>query len=361
MARDPNKTARNAAISKLTEELKRIQTLTFDEIDLKTEASLNAYIGSKAGEYLDLKTDIIRSPEEFISKWLQGLVNGVDNKRGSRFDFMAQLLRDPLKIYFRQYCELFLRRSFLRHYDELSKTRPTDDDSFYWFGINNANYGLFITPRFNKIIGNWENDKSEIRAFSETYWTIGHILKTGLCYPNENKKYEFSKISDYLNFFYSQVRLTKSQYQIDIANKYIEYVLASENPLKIPLLIPEVRYNGVGNRHIYRLDFLIINPYSMDKIGIEISPWSTHGQLSGKRKTLIELNQEAKGNFENEIGKIKSYFNKFNIYTLIYTDRDVADIDNLFCDIKRFLNPKLPPAELSLNLIQEYFDKKNCW
>jgi hypothetical protein len=354
--RDPNKTARNKAISKMKLELRNILDNTLNELDLDNERSLNAYIGSKAGEYIDLKQEVIKSPEEYISKWLKGLDEGVNNDYGSKFTFMHELLRDSSKPYFKKYCELFLRRSFLKHYDELCKVRPTDEQSYYWFGINDAHYGLFISPRFNNIIGNWENDKSEIRAFSETYWTIGHILQTGVCFPEAEKKYSFSKVSDYLDFFYSQVRLTKSPYQIGIAEKYIEYVNNSTKQSQIPLLIPEMRYNGFGRKHTYRLDFLIINPYTMDKIGIEISPWSTHGKLSGKKKTLIELNEEAKNNFEKEIGKIKSYFSKFNIYTLVYTDKDVADINQTFSEIERFLNPAEPPEQLSLNLIQEYFD-----
>jgi hypothetical protein len=355
--RDPNKTARNIAINQIKEELRSLLDSVMYEIDKDSESSVNAFIGSKADDYLDLKNEVIKSPEEYVSKWLAGLDKGVKEDLGGRFRNMHDLLKDPGNKGFRKYCELFLRRSFLKHYDELSKARPIDDESFYWFGVNDAHYGLFITPRFNPVLNNWENDKSEIRAFSETYWTVGHILKTGLCYPNENRKYEFSMVDDYLNFLYSQVRLTKSEYQLSIANKYIEYVKSSEAPEKIPLLIPEIRYDGAGRKHTYRLDFLIINPYTLDKIGIEISPWSTHGLLSGKHKTLIELNDEARANFEKENKKIKSYFNKFNIYTLIFTDSELADMDSVFKEIKKFLNPIAPPVQLSLDLIQDYFNR----
>lgn len=41
-----------------------------------------------------------------------------------------------------------------------------------------------ITPRFKN--GNWENDVSEIRHFRQDYFTIGHILETGLVIPYLN-------------------------------------------------------------------------------------------------------------------------------------------------------------------------------
>ncbi|MCK9205162.1 MAG: hypothetical protein M0P58_12115 [Bacteroidales bacterium] len=355
--RDPNRTARIITIQKMKLELRSILTQTLMEVSMNSESSLNAFIGSKADDFIELKTEVIRTPEEYVSKWIQGLDQGVKNGFTGRFKTMHDLLKNPRKRNFRQYCELFLRRSFLRHYEELAKVRPIDEESIYWFGINDAHFGLFITPRFNKLLDNWENDKSEIRAFRHTYWTIGHILATGICYPNENRKYIFSQIEDYLSFFYSQVRLTKSFYQLGIAERYIEFVRNSANPENIPLLIPEIRYDGEGRKHTYRLDFLIINPYTMDKIGIEISPWSTHGKLSGKHKTLIELNDEARANFEKEIKKIKSYFNKFNIYTLVYTDTELANLDILFKEVEKFLMPNEPPVQLSLNLIQEYFDR----
>ncbi|MNE26127.1 hypothetical protein D3C80_1194790 [compost metagenome] len=93
----------------------------------------------------------------------------------------------------------------------------------------------------------------------------------------------------------------------------------------------------------------------MDKVGFELSPWSTHGKLSGKNKTLIELNKEAQQNFENEIQKMKAYYKKFNIYTIIYSDSDLQDVNKIFQDMMKYLSPAEPPTQLSLNLIDEYF------
>ncbi len=341
----------------MKEELRAILPLTLPETDRDNEASLNAFIGHKAEYFLDLKNEVIRSPEEYVSKWLQGLTKQLEDGAQGAILKMHDYLVDPQKPNFRKYCELFLRRSFLKHYDELSKKRPREDEANYWFGLNDAQHGLFVTPRFNSN-NEWENDKSEIRAFNKVYWSIGHVLETGLCFQGENRIYNFPDLDSYLNFFYNQVRLTKSSYQLEIASKYIEFVKASPHPEKVPLLIPEMRFNSEKRDHEHRLDFLIINPYTMDKIGFEISPWSSHGRLSGKDKTLKELNADALGNFEKEVNKMKKYYKKFNIYTVIFTDSDLEDIDKVFNEMKKYLSPVEPPEQLSLNLIDEYFGIK---
>lgn len=325
------------------------------EIGYVREQSLNAYIGSKAADFINLKTEIIRSPEEYISKWLQGLQKALVGLNKYRAQKMQEFLKNPKNEFFRKYVEQFLRRSFLKHYDELAKARPEDQEAYYWFGVNDAHYGLFVSPRFNNSIGNWENDKSEIRVFKKKYWTLGHVLETGLCYPFDPTFYKFTNISDYLNFFLGQVRLTKSQYQIEIAKRYIKIVNDSDFPEDIPLLIPELRFDGPNKFHTHRLDFLIVNPYTMDKIGIEISPWSTHGKLSGRYKTLKQLNVEARENWEAEIKMSKSYLKKYNVITQFYSDSELSDLDKVFREISYYLNPSSPPEHLSLNLIQEYF------
>ena len=50
---------------------------------------------------------------------------------------------------------------------------------------------------------------------------------------------------------------------MEIAKKYCELVLSSKQPYEIPLLIPELRYGGLQTQHRYRLDFTIINPYTL--------------------------------------------------------------------------------------------------
>jgi len=350
--RDPNVTARNKTIKSMTEDLKELQPKVFPEVGRANEQSLNAYIGSKADEFIDLKNEVITTPEEYVHLWLKGM-----EKASKRYEQeIKSHLKDPKNENFRKYTYIFLRRSFLKHYNELHKKRPDVDSAEIWFGVNDAHYGLFVTPRWNGEC--WENDKSEIRAVRFKYWTIGHVLETGLCVPDENDKYEFTEITDYLDFFKAQVRLTKSKYQVELANRYIEYVNNSEQQLDVPLLIPELRYDGSGRKHKYRLDFMLINPFTMEKIGFEISPWSTHGKLSGKDKTLIQLNKEALENFEKEMKKIREYYKKFKVPIFHFSDSDLVDMDNVWNEMSDYLNTGEPPKQLEMGMFTDYFG--NC-
>lgn len=355
--RDPNKSARNKTVEQMKQQLRTILPDTLLEVGRDSEASLNAFIGSKTGDFINTYHDVIRTPDEYITKWLEGLEKGLADGKQGRWIKMYEHLKNKQNKKFREYTELFLRRSFLKHYDEYARVRPKEDESEIWFGLNDADYGLLITPWFHD--GKWRNDRSEIRVFPEAYWTIGHVLKTGVCIDGTKRPITFSNISDLLSFMYAQIRLTKSHYQIGLYDRYIEYVERSANPLQIPFLIPELRYNS-GKKHQYRLDFLVINPYTMDKIGIELSPWSTHGKFSGTsssgvKRTINEMNDIAKESFEKDAEKTRSYFKKYNIVTLTYTDKNLGDLDGLFAELLKFLNPSQPPAQLSLHLIDDYF------
>lgn len=132
----------------------------------------------------------------------------------------------------------------------------------------------------------------------------------------------------------------------------------SANPLAVPLLIPELRYEGRATKHKYRLDFCVINPISMQKTGFELSPWSTHGELTGtKGKTQKEINAEASANFEKEMKKHKQYYKRYGIFSLVYTDTDLSDIDAVFAHIEDCLDPKAVNAQLNFHLLSSFFEK----
>jgi hypothetical protein len=250
---------------------------------------------------------------------------------------------------------LFLKRSYLKHFDELSRVRPDLSDAEIWIGQNKADYGLLITPRFRK--GVWQNDRSEIRHFPRLYWTIGHVLESGLVVNGDPDKIEFPTVKAYLTFFKNTlVRASGSPYEKEIARRYIKFVLAASNPEKVPLLIPEYRYEGSAAKHKYRLDFCIIDPYSMRKVGYELSPWSTHGYLHKiGGLTQAKINEMAKDNFEKEMHKHRSFFKKHDIYALIYTDKQLADIDALFKDMEQYLNPVDKVVQLDFHLLKKFF------
>jgi hypothetical protein len=195
--RDPNKSARNRIIKTLTNQLRDLLPLALAATGLRDEKQVNAVLGSKNDEFFDLKNDVINSQEEFVSRWLEGLKRGAKSSEGGSVHWIWKMLGKEEA--FREYTILFLKRSYLNHFDELSKNRPEVDSAEIWIGQENASYGLLVSPRFRNC--QWENDKSEIRAFTEAYWSIGHVLRTGLVVPHKEEVITFKNVNEYLNFF----------------------------------------------------------------------------------------------------------------------------------------------------------------
>jgi hypothetical protein len=352
--RDPEKTARNRIDQQMTEELRQMLPAVLAATGFDSEHSLHGKIGGKFADYIDIKNEVIFSQELFISLWLQGYQERLEagSGYGNAYETYDLLCKHTI---FKEYLFLFLKRTYLRNYDALSKKRPTIDDSEIWIGQENANYGILITPRF--VNGNWENDKSEIRHFVPKYWSIGHILETGLLIPGKNEKILFHSVEEYLIFFkYVIVRNSGSEYEMEIAELYSEYVLDAGNQLEIPLLISEYRYDGLAKDHIYRLDFSIIESKNLNKMGFELSPWSSHGYLK-KIKGLTQkvINEMAQDNFEREMRKHKDYFKKHGIFVLIYTDSDLKDTKNIFDDIRQYLVPANVGTQLKLHILEDFF------
>lgn len=358
--RNPEVTSRNKLIKKLTNELDSLLPTIFKETTITSKLSINGKIGGKYAEYIDIKNEVIHSPDHFVDLWLTGFKEKVDEAKKTyipennpRYLLFLEFKKSKK---LQEYLYLFLKRTYLRNYDALSKKKPRVEDAEIWIGQQNASYGIFVTPRFKN--GEWENDKSEIRHFQKKYWTVGHILETGLVIPNKKSKIEFNDIAAYLTFFKDVlVRNSGSPHEYDIAEKYCEFVENHTNPEDIPLLIPEFRYGGKEKKHKYRLDFTIIEPLELNKIGLEFSPWSTHGYLK-KTKSLTqkEINRIAKENFEKEMKKHKAFFKKFGIFALIYTDEDLANKNQLFEDIKTYLEPKPTGTQLRFHILDDFFN-----
>jgi hypothetical protein len=343
----------------MTDELRVMLPQVLSKTGFDSEYSLHGKIGGKFAEYIDIQNEVIYSPEHFISLWLQGFEKRLkdmgDNMENSNAYETYKLLRKHAL--FKDYLFLFLERVYLRNYDSLTKKRPKIEEAEIWIGQTNANYGILITPRFAN--GQWENDKSEIRHFKNPYWSIGHILETGLLIPGKDAKITFRDIPDYLNFFQNViVRNSGSKYEMEIAYHYSTFVLSSERPENVPLLIPEFRYEGIDVVHKYRLDFTIIEPTQLNKIGFELSPWSTHGYLSKiGGLTQKAINEMAQNNFENEMRKHKEFFKKHGIFSLIYTDADLKDTEKIFGDMKRYLERTSSGHQLKLHVLDDFFNK----
>jgi hypothetical protein len=353
--RDPVKTARNKMIEQMKAELRAMLPKVLKETGYVSESSFNAMIGGKAADFIDLHHEHILSPDAYISLYMKGFQKAMSPpgvfKDYNRRNYET-LQSSPTA---QKYFMLFLTRAYLKHYDELSRKRPPLDESEIWIGQNKADYGLLITPRFGS--NGWENDKSEIRHFPKRYWTIGHVLHTGLVVDDDPDKTEFPSVDAYLSFFKNTlVRASGSPYEKEIAKLYVEYVRSSNDPESIPLLIPEYRFDGKASAHKYRLDFTIIDPFTMQKVGYELSPWSTHGYLSKiKGLTQEKINEKAKGNFEKEMEKHRSFFKKHGIYALIYTDTQLKNIATVFQDMKKYLVPVDKVVQLDFHLLESFF------
>ncbi|MED3685608.1 hypothetical protein COE61_08150 [Bacillus thuringiensis] len=320
-----------------------------------TQQQLNAKIGGKHAEFMDITNAVILDPDHFVALWMEGLIKTLDSKGARKKDSnnyeLLQLIQKHKVM--REYTFIFLERTYLRNFTSLSKKRPRLEEATMWIGQKNASYGLLVTPRFSN--GNWENDQSEIRHFKKNYWTIGHVVETGLVIPFTEEKIEFYDIEQYLSFFKNtMVRASGSQYEMAIAERYCDFVRNSEEPENVPLLIPEFRYDGIADNHKYRLDFTIIDPKTLNKYGFELSPWSTHGYLKNtKGKLQKEINAEAQQNFEKEMEKHKSYFKKYDIFVLIYTDTNLTDINGIFTDMSKYLNPQSIQTQLKYHILDE--------
>jgi len=353
MTADPATTARNEKIASLSGELKAMLPEVIRLTEATSEHSLHAYLTTRKAQYIDLKHTVIPSAQHYISLFLDALKADLENEKPttSYCKFYKKLLASNLC---RKYLYLFHERTFYREYENLIKKRPHVDEAEVWIGQNHANYGLLISPVFSN--GTWKNDKSEIRRFRKRYWSIGHVLNTGLLIPDKEKRIIFKSVDEYLTFFEEVlVRHTGSKYQKEIAALYSNYVRSSSSPESISLLIPELRYAGVSTKHVYRLDFAIIDVESNNKIGFELSPWSSHGVLTGtKGKKQTEINAEAAANFEREMKKHKDYFREFDIFCLIYTDTDLQDINTVFNDMKMYLEPQQAADHLQLHLLAEF-------
>ena len=354
--RDPIKTARNKIVKGMKEDLRSLLPKVLKETGVHSESSLNALIGGKAAKYIDLHHEVILSPDAYAASYMDGM----RSKMSPKGPFQNSH-RDNYEIFrsssaAKEYFMLFLKRSFLIHHDELARVRPHVDESAIWIGQNKADYGILVSPRYVK--GTWENDKSEIRHFPKLYWTIGHVLHSGIVVDGDPDKIIFPDIESYLTFFKNVlVRASGSPYEKRIAELYVAYVKASPDPESVPLLIPEYRFEGKAKKHRYRLDFTIVNPFTMDKIGYELSPWSTHGYLTKlKGLTQAKINEMAKDNFESEMEKHRAFFKKHQIFTLIYTDEQLAKIDGVFDDMKRYLEPVNKMVQLDFDLLEKFFD-----
>jgi len=307
-----------------------------------TVHSLHGTIGGKNNTYVDSVHMQFSDPNDFKAKWLDGCINHIGE---TRYSPMRKLMKDKV---FRNYTLIFLERNFYRNLIARTRTKPDENLWTIWFGGGSFTWGLIIAPILRK--GVWTNDVSEIRRTNYMYWTIGQVLSTGLIDPENNEQFKFNSLDELLSFYKNILkRISNSLYEKQIFDFYLEYINKSADPFSEPFLIPELRYAGLEVDHEHRLDFTILNSHTMEMIGFELSPHSTHMSVSKiKEKKQKQVNEELCIKWNKEMAKRNKYFSKFGITTITFTDTDLIDLSNCFNQMKEVL-AKRPKTKFDLN------------
>jgi len=313
--------------------------------------SFHAHIGRNNNTFVDSVRTRFGGPQEFIARWIEGLdakLNDVKSSGRTGYGgrplgehLVLQCLKDPL---LEQYTFKFLERNFYRNYKERTRHKPDDALWCVWFGSGDLSWGLLIAPAHRN--NAWTNDKSQMRRESYTYWTVGHVLATGLFDPNSKEPLKFSNVDAFLTFYRSVLkRVSHSQYERAICDRYLNYIESSAAPLDEPLLIPEFRYAGAERKHEYRLDFTILNGHTFQFTGFELSPASTHIKVEKvATKSQAELNRELAGAWQREVAKRNAYFQTYGVTVVTFADDDLKDVGACFEQIEVTLRARSTPT-----------------
>jgi len=330
------------------EALKRVSQILGERA---TVYSFHGKIGCNNTTFVDSLRLQFSDPDHFLGLWTKGLMDRVEaieaeqrkKYRGNIYQNtlehkLLRLLKDPLV---REYTFIFLVRNFYRQFDARTRAKPDQILWSLWFGDSyKLVWGLIIAPIYRD--NRWANDKSEIRRASYSYWTVGHLMETGLIDPSSRSPVRFSTVDEFITFYKSVLkRLSNPIYEQGIAERYIDYLSRSSNIYEEPFLIPELRYAGLEEPHKYRLDYTVLNSHIMKSVGFELSPASTHSSISSStKKTQREINEDLSKQWAKEMRKRNEYFSEFGISTITFTDDDLRDLDKCFSMIAQYLSER---------------------
>lgn len=325
------------------EVLERASDILNDDVTIQ---SLHGIIGGKNNDYVNSVKMQFVDFDDFFAKWLKGFNDKYEKEKEEvlkRYGFIdieykasfrnLPLLQDK-KIFL--YTKKFLERNFYKNIKERTRMKPEEKLWEIWFG-NNLVYGLVIAPEYSP--NGWRIDKSEIRRVNYDYWTIGHIMHTGLIDANLKKPITFDTVDHFYMFYRSVLEgLSNSKYEKIIYEKYIDYLKKSAKLEEEPFLIPEFRYAGFEKEHKYRIDFTVLNQHSLDFVGFELSPASSHMSIGGLKEKQYKVNEELSQKWEKEMEKRNNYFDTFGVTIKTFTDKHLQDIDNCFEQIIEVLS-----------------------
>lgn len=341
-------------ITDLTVEINHNQKNVYRKMSLILNRDIGPYnfngiFGSKNNTFVDSVRSQFLDFESFFSSWMKGLNDQFEDEKETYLFYnqeidwsakstfrMVNLLKDEDIL---AQVRIFLERNYYKYLDQRIRMKPDDSLWSIWFGYSMI-YGLLIAPTYR--VGNWTNDKSEIRKVDYNYWTIGHVLHTGLIDPELDEPYRFKTIDDFYLFYQSVIkRLSNSQYEKQITDLYIDYLKKSKDVYNEPFLIPEFRYKGLIRDHEHRLDFTVLNQHTSEFTGFEISPASSHMAVEKiKEKKQKTVNEGLKVKWEKEMVKRNKYFETFDITTITFTDSDLTNISGCFEKIKQKLEKR---------------------
>lgn len=353
-------------VADLSERIKSMRTEALRRFSLINGESsihqMHAYIGSHNNSFVDSVRMQFLSPDDFIARWVDGLrreiIENIEAiRRRRRFgdrkktvELLPEMWQDQ---FLKEYIYFFLERNFYRNFKERMRAKPEEKLWQLWFGANPLVWGLFISPALR--LGKWTNDKSQMRREPYHYWTIGHVLVSGLVLPDRDRPKQFRDAEDFLEFYETVLaRTSSSSYEKFFSAKYLELARGATDPEDVPLLIPELRYAGREKNHLYRLDFCVLNPYSMKKVGFEVSPASSHISIQGIRsgKTQKQMNKELGEKWAKEADKRNRYFKDYGVSVVTFADPELEYPAQCFDAIRSVLEEK-PEDQISLRSAEQ--------
>lgn len=230
------------------------------------------------------------------------------------------LLYGNLRIYRNKLWDNPYSNNFLISSEEVTDISEITNISVVYMNDNIHIMALFKNPIFTYHQDfRWENGSFD--KTSTDFWTINHLLTAGVVMSNGQLRF----FTDYTDFYNLIINLSKSELEKEFIHLYCAYLqsLPLNKRLSTPMLIPEFRYRKQSIKHQYRLDFLIINLRTNQRLGIEISPESTHAT----RNHYLEQR-------EHDLTKGNKFLMDYGIPVYTISCNSLKDISFYFDEIK---------------------------
>lgn len=309
----------------------------------KSIQGFHGAIGYGNDRFAKLKISQFCNPKEYITAWLQGYQQDLSERKIEESKTGFSYPPKALDLLFHNesfiaYLLLYLQRNFYIHYKERTRKKVSEFNYVVHFGDNKHLKSLYVSPYKTKQNiattsgSNWQNKMSEVLKVDFEYFSIGHLLKTGIV-VNRNKLEKFNSFDDVLSFYENLYKIAHPANERPFIRLYINYIsdIAQKDTqqlLDTPLLIPEFRYKEDTIRHEYRIDFLIINCTQDEYCGIDLSPTNTHVHSETINK-----------DWNKETIRLTKFVDKYHLQPYYFADDELSNISNCFNMIKKYLIP----------------------